>query len=86
MLEADLKRAKELQEFKECLISKNITAMYSYTTSIEPTLKEMNARADQYEEDEGKYLRAKEKQQAEYDTFVYRMNNPPDRPYFDTNH
>ena len=85
MLDADLKREKQLQELKECMFANNVTAMYSYTTGISEAQNEMKDRADEYEKVEGKYLRAKEKQQAEYDTFVYRMNNPPDRPY-DTNH
>lgn len=78
-------REDELFDFKMCMISQNINGMYKYTHGVEPTNSEMKARSDDYEKVEGQYLRAAHKKQAEYDTFVYRMQNPPDRPY-DTNH
>jgi len=78
-------REEELFDFKMCLLSQNINGMYSYTQGIAPTMDEMQSRADEYEKVEGQYLRAAHKKQAEYDTFVYRTQNPPDRPY-DTNH
>ena len=75
----------ELFNFKMCLFEQNINGMYSYTQGVEPTNSEMQSRADDFEKVEGQYLRAAHKKQAEYDTFVYRTQNPPDRPY-DTNH
>ncbi len=83
--EGNKNREDELFNFKMCLREQNVSPMYCYTQGIKPTMDEMNSRADEYEKTEGQYLRAAHKKQGEYDTFVYRMQNPPDRPY-DTNH
>ena len=81
MLGGKKDREENLFNFKMCLYEQNINHMYSYTQGIKPANDEMEDRAKQYEEEEGKHLRAKQQQQAEYETYVYRMNNPPDRPY-----